>query len=133
MCPVCRTPMLAYELDGVEIDHCIECSGTWLDGGELEQITELSGVDPGPLSAALATARRGAVTRRRCPRCSRRLRSLNVGADPVVELDHCPRGHGLWFDHGEIETVVRGHAEDGDDEGEVARYFRRLFKNSLSE
>ena len=133
MCPVCRTPMLAYELDGVEIDHCIDCSGTWLDGGELEQITELSGVDAGPLRRALDEARSGGTTKRRCPRCSRKLRTLSVGSEPLVELDRCPRGHGLWFDHGELETVVRGHAADSDDEGEVARYFRRLFKSSLSE
>jgi len=133
MCPVCRTPMLAYELDGVEIDHCVGCSGTWLDGGELEQITELSGVDAGPLSRALDDAAPSGSTKRRCPRCSRKLRTLNVGSEPSVELDRCPKGHGLWFDHGELETVVRGHAAADDDEGEVARYFSRLFRSSLSE
>ena len=132
MCPVCRTPMLAYELDGVEIDHCVPCAGTWLDGGELEQITEFSGVRPGPLARALESAVHGAATKRRCPRCSRRLRTLVVGSDPSVELDRCPKGHGLWFDPGELETVVRGHAGDTDDEGEVARYFGRLFQNSLT-
>lgn len=132
MCPVCRTPMLAYELDGVEIDHCLGCSGTWLDAGELEQITELSGTSPGPLTAALDSAVAGAATKRRCPRCSKKLRTLDVGSDPTIELDRCPRGHGLWFDHGELETVVRTHAGDDDDEGEVARYFGRLFRNSFS-
>lgn len=131
MCPVCRTPMVAYELDGVEIDHCLECSGTWLDYGELDQITELSGVSPGPLSRALDEAVSGSATRRRCPRCSRKLRSLRVGCEPTVDLDRCPGGHGLWFDHGELETVVRDHAGDTDDEGEVARFFGRLFQDSL--
>ena len=123
--------MVAYELDGVEIDHCLECSGTWLDYGELEQISELSGVGAGPLSSALDGAVSGSATRRRCPRCVRRLRALRVGSKPSVELDRCPGGHGLWFDHGELETVVRGHAGDGDDEGEVARFFGRLFQDSL--
>ena len=132
MCPVCRKPMLAYELDGVEIDHCVDCSGTWLDAGELEQITELSGASPGPLTAALDAAVSGSATKRRCPRCSRKLRKLDVGAEPTVELDRCPRGHGLWFDHGELDTVVRSHAGDPDDKGEVARYFARLFQNVLS-
>jgi Zn-finger nucleic acid-binding protein len=124
--------MLAYELDGVEIDHCVDCSGTWLDAGEIEQITVLAGVDAGPLSRALDAAARGGKTKRRCPRCSRRLRSLTVGSDPSVELDRCPAGHGLWFDRGELETVVRGHAADNDAGGEIARYFGRLFKHSLS-
>ncbi len=124
--------MLAYELDGVEIDHCIECSGTWLDGGELEQITELAGASPGPLAAALDAAVAGAPTKRRCPRCSRKLRKLEVGTDPSVELDRCPHGHGLWFDRGELDTVVRAHAGDDGDEGEVARHFGRLFENALN-
>ncbi len=132
MCPVCRKPMIAYELDGVEIDHCVDCSGTWLDAGELEQITELSGASPGPLAAALDAAVSGSATKRRCPRCSRKLRKLDVGTEPTVELDRCPKGHGLWFDQGELGTLVRSHANDADDEGEVARYFRRLFHNVLS-
>ena len=48
MCPVCREPMVALQLEGVEIDHCLACRGTWLDAGELEQLAEFSGADPGP-------------------------------------------------------------------------------------
>jgi Zn-finger nucleic acid-binding protein len=124
--------MMAYELDGVEIDHCVPCCGTWLDGGELEQLTELSGVPSGLLARALDSAVHGAATKRRCPRCSRKLRTLAIGSDPSVELDRCPKGHGLWFDQGELETIVRGHAGDADDGGEVARYFGRLFQHSLA-
>jgi Zn-finger nucleic acid-binding protein len=124
--------MLAYELDGVEIDHCVRCAGTWLDAGELEQIAARADVDAGPLASALDAALPATTTKRRCPRCSRKLSTLNIGPDPALEFDRCPRGHGLWFDRGELESVVRGHAAGGDDTGEVARYFRRLFENSLS-
>ena len=39
-CPVCILDMVAinYDTTNVEIDHCIKCGGTWLDGGELEKI-----------------------------------------------------------------------------------------------
>ena len=33
--------------EGVEIDRCMECRGTWLDAGELELITEFAGAEPG--------------------------------------------------------------------------------------
>ncbi len=33
--------MVAFELEGVEIDRCLACEGTWLDAGELELIVEL--------------------------------------------------------------------------------------------
>jgi Zn-finger nucleic acid-binding protein len=39
-CPVCRTPLVAMERQGVEIDHCPNCRGVWLDRGELDKILE---------------------------------------------------------------------------------------------
>ena len=35
MCPACKKPMIALELEGIEIDHCLDCGGTWLDSGEI--------------------------------------------------------------------------------------------------
>jgi len=33
MCPACKEPLVVFELDGVEIDRCLRCGGTWLDDG----------------------------------------------------------------------------------------------------
>ena len=35
-CPVCKNAMITLELADVEIDHCTDCGGIWLDAGELE-------------------------------------------------------------------------------------------------
>ena len=35
-CPVCKSAMITLELAEVEIDYCTDCSGIWLDSGELE-------------------------------------------------------------------------------------------------
>ncbi len=130
MCPRCREPLLAFELDGVEIDRCAACGGTWLDAGELEWMAEQAGVDPGPLSAALHAGRgTGQRTKLRCPRCRRRLRQLAVGKNEPVELDRCPNEHGLWFDRGEVERAVALFA-DGE-EGAVARFFGDLYGHEL--
>ncbi|MCH2376546.1 MAG: zf-TFIIB domain-containing protein, partial [Planctomycetes bacterium] len=43
MCPGCKEPLVAFELEGIEIDHCVECKGTWLDAGELQMFLELAG------------------------------------------------------------------------------------------
>ncbi|HOE95089.1 MAG TPA: zf-TFIIB domain-containing protein [Candidatus Sumerlaeota bacterium] len=120
MCPHCGAPMLVLELHGVEIDHCPQCGGTWLDGGELEQICDLAGAPPGPLTAALNAGRRGRRGARRCPRCGWRCRGLTLAAEPPLELDHCPRGHGLWFDAGEIRRLIE-HA-GGDEAGALADF-----------
>ncbi|MFQ5670934.1 MAG: zf-TFIIB domain-containing protein [Acidobacteriota bacterium] len=125
MCPVCREPMVAFELNGVEIDRCLSCGGTWLDAGELELLTQLAGAGGASdrLAHELARTPAGPRTTRRCPRCPRRLRSLEVGTPGRVVLDRCPRGHGLWFDRGEMEQVIRWYAG-----GTVARFFADLYQ-----
>ena len=40
-CPVCKdVTLLMSEKRGVEIDYCPECSGIWLDRGELDKLIE---------------------------------------------------------------------------------------------
>ncbi|MFQ5719523.1 MAG: zf-TFIIB domain-containing protein [Acidobacteriota bacterium] len=125
MCPECGEPMVGYELEGVEIDQCLTCRGTWLDAGELEQISERAGVESADLSRALAGRQRGRRTRRRCPRCPRHLREIDIGQTETVSVDRCPWAHGLWFDRGEVQAAVRSFA--GGQAGEVAHFFADLF------
>ena len=39
-CPVCKNAMITMELDEVEVDHCLDCGGIWLDSGELEMLLD---------------------------------------------------------------------------------------------
>lgn len=130
-CPVCEDELIVFELGGVEVDHCLECGGTWLDAGELEMIVELAGVEGGDFSAALERARSGERSSRRCPRCTRRLRLVHVGADPAVALDRCAKGHGLWFDRGEMKRVIENF--QGGEGGAIARFFAELYRGELEE
>lgn len=42
-CPNCKEHNLVIaERKGIEIDHCPECRGIWLDRGELDKIIEKS-------------------------------------------------------------------------------------------
>jgi Zn-finger nucleic acid-binding protein len=129
LCPACKEPLIAFELEGVEIDHCVACGGTWLDAGELELIAELASVTPGPLSEALETAGQGTRTRRRCPRCRRKLRAVRIGRDTTVEVDRCPLGHGIWFDAGELRTLIATFA--GGEAGAVAELLGDLLRFEL--
>ena len=129
MCPVCNEPMVAFELEGVEIDHCVGCGGTWLDAGELEQIAEVSGASAESLVQDVISAGRGRRTRRRCPRCPARLREIRIGTEPKVQVDHCPFDHGLWFDRGEMIAAIRAHA---DRQGAVvAAFFAELYRSEI--
>jgi len=129
LCPVCNEPLIAFELEGVEIDHCVACRGTWLDAGELEQIAELAGVPAGPLRAALEATGPRTTSKRRCPRCRRKLNTVAVGDDPAVEIDRCPLEHGLWFDAGELKTLITSFA--GGEAGAVAEFLGNVLRHEL--
>lgn len=131
MCPECGEPLVGFELEGVEIDHCISCGGTWLDAGELETISELAGVESGGLSKALASAKAIRADPRRCPRCDKKMQVFTIGSERLVELDRCSHGHGLWFDRGEMKSVISAFEEG--QEGEVARFFAKLYRSELEE
>ena len=121
--------MIIVEYEGVEIDCCVNCGGNWLDAGELTWLAELSGAEPGRIREAIDQASRGPTVERRCPRCNKRLRSITVTADAPVELDRCRRGHGLWFDAGEVATVIAAFHEG--EEGAVARFLAELHHSEL--
>jgi Zn-finger nucleic acid-binding protein len=119
--------MVIFELEGIEIDHCVECGGTWLDSGELELIAEFEGVEPGNLSNALRAEKTGIHSTRRCPRCNKKMDSFCL--ENSIELERCPYGHGLWLDKGELQAVVATFREG--EEGIVAKFFGNLYQNEL--
>ena len=102
-CPACKNPMIILELHQVEIDFCDECEGIWLDGGELEML--LSQTDS---EIKLTPDTTTAEAHRKCPICSSQMAKVNfdTGTTPVL-LDKCLSGHGIWFDSGELKTVVQ--------------------------
>jgi Zn-finger nucleic acid-binding protein len=120
-------PLIVVEWEGVEVDYCPTCRGTWLDTGELELITELAGGEPGPLQQALSAAGTGSRSSRRCPRCRRRMQTIVVGDTPPVEVERCSIGHGLWLDAGEVATLVGEFANHQD--AAVAGFLGDLFRH----
>ncbi len=129
MCPVCRGSLVSYEFQGVEIDRCLECGGTWLDAGELELLVELVGFDARPLAERIRAAKLLRRGKRHCPRCPRRLQVIEVGEAQAIEIDRCPIEHGLWLDRGEMEALIASATEG--EAGAVAKYFAELYRNDL--
>ena len=37
-CPICRRPLLAESVEGIDIDRCVNCAGVWLDPGEYDAV-----------------------------------------------------------------------------------------------
>ncbi len=118
-CPACRSLMLVVEHDGIELDHCPACAGTWFDRDELALLLdERGGAVANRLSAAAVSALPAAATRekaRRCPSCRHRMRKANIGPDGRVLVDVCTAGHGMWFDEGEVAALAADLQREGND------------------
>ncbi len=105
-CPVCKNAMITLELREVEIDHCLDCGGIWLDAGELElllgqpeyakHLLESFKVDTNCIEKA-----------RKCPICLKKMQKIIVGQSaPLLLIDKCSKGDGLWFDKGELQDIA---------------------------
>ena len=123
-CPVCKVAMIVLELDEVEIDYCTDCAGIWLDAGELELLLESAAKS----NEVLLSFQPGVSDEkpRKCPICLKKMEKVLVGgADKPELIDRCPKNHGLWFDAGELEQILKmGHF---DDEGKVPGLLKDLF------
>ncbi len=106
-CPVCKdSAMITMELNDIEIDHCLDCGGIWLDGGELELLL-------GDMQKAQILLDDFQIDKnckekpRKCPICYRKMHKIVVGTDkPALLIDKCPKNDGLWFDKGELAEIV---------------------------
>jgi Zn-finger nucleic acid-binding protein len=107
-CPSCRKALLILEIEGVEVDTCVDGHGLWLDRQELSQLFLIAGV-PHQLKdlTAWLEVLPHQHARRRCPRCRSRMDEVRApGIVDDVILDQCPHGDGLWFDQGELSALL---------------------------
>jgi Zn-finger nucleic acid-binding protein len=129
ICPVCQEPMVVLELDKIEIDHCINCGGIWLDEGELELLLETE-EERNRLKDLFKEARSVKEKSYPCPRCGKRMNKVFVGEERKVIIDKCKKNHGLWFDQGELQKVVE--IDTGNSNGKIIKLLNQMFENKLS-
>ena len=101
--------MIVLEMDQVEVDHCNQCGGVWLDAEEMGLLLEGSeGREEIRRRATVVTASDEA--RRRCPICSKKMEKARItreGKESQIVIDRCERHHGTWLDGGELGAIVR--------------------------
>jgi uncharacterized protein len=105
-CPKCNKPMVVLELDNIEIDHCLACKGVWLDSGELELL--LSDVNSPNLIPDIKCTEK----KIKCPKCGHKMGKIRVGKPDGILIDSCADKHGLWFDGGELESLLKLEKHD---------------------
>lgn len=123
-CPVCRSSMVILELDKVEIDFCPSCKGIWLDSGELELLTgSLSKSDE---SKWFKSVKNINEAKYRCPICKKKMDKVEFGDSKVI-IDKCKNDHGLWFDKGELDSLLSD--KNFNHNHKVLRLLKNMFGN----
>lgn len=123
-CPVCRSSMVILELDKVEIDFCPSCKGIWLDSGELELLTgSLSKSDESKWFKSVKNINEAKC---RCPICKKKMDKVEFGDSKVI-IDKCKNDHGLWFDKGELDSLLSD--KNFNHNHKVLRLLKNMFGN----
>ena len=120
-CPVCDVPFIIVERNNIEVDFCPECEGFWLDGGELELLNEILGLNAEFQNPLTLPSVKSTEKIHRCPKCQIQMRKVNLNG---VILDVCPDGDGVWFDSGELSKVLNANK----DNHEVINFLGEIFK-----
>lgn len=108
-CPACKHSMVILELNQVEIDYCSACKGIWLDNGELELI--FSNSNQKEISKSFTVKKDFLEAKRRCPICKKKMEKVEFENTGII-LDRCTNNHGLWFDSGELKSILKSAEEN---------------------
>lgn len=109
ICPVCRNGALIVEYKNIELDYCPNCQGVWFDAGELELLLESAklGDHHKYLEEIINNPEvKTSEKKRRCPICRRKMKKAYIDDDKKIMIDACNIGHGIWFDGGEVQSLV---------------------------
>jgi len=131
ICPTCKSLMIVVEYQQIELDHCLNCHGVWFDAGELQLLLEKMGITNSELDAEgliNAPDARTNEKKRKCPICGRHMKKANIGKKPVVLIDVCTKGDGLWFDGGEVHTLVSQLAGGEGSQQKIISFLKEAFK-----
>ena len=120
--------MITLELEDVEIDYCTECGGIWLDAGELELLLG----EPHKAKQLLGSFEiesQPTERIRNCPICNKKMQKVKVGSStPVLLIDKCHRGDGLWFDRGELNDIC--DRAQLDEDNKIKKLLKEIFSHN---
>jgi len=109
-CPSCGDPLQQRSYARAELDECDGCGGVYIEAAMMDRLMA-SQTAPTGLRLALPQPKAGAASAPRaqaylkCPVCQVVTNRTNFGRISGIVVDVC-RGHGVWFDAGEIADVL---------------------------
>lgn len=68
--------------------------------------------------------------KRKCPICGKKMQKVLVGeSKPVLVIDKCPKGDGLWFDANELHEIV--DRAKLDEENKIKQLLSDMFSQEM--
>ena len=134
ICPVCNHSMVIIEHENIELDYCTSCKGVWFDSGELELLLEAAELENyGVFAERIIGSSEASSTekKRKCPICTRKMKKKHIDEAQELLIDVCPRAHGIWFDGGEVEHLLKliaGKSGEAGSPGKVLDFLGGVFK-----
>jgi len=116
-CPRCAAELHRIRVGAAHVDECAACGGLWIDTASFERICAEREEQEAVLGAARAPARApdpAAAGRHYipCPVCGKLMHRTNFAGCSGVIIDRC-KADGTWFDHQELQKVIRFIREGG--------------------
>ncbi len=134
-CPRCNTALVIEHVHKIEVDHCPQCNGRWLDHHELDLLEATVAPDDDHRRGMIDYAKRPSELS--CPVCGKPMRAFNYRAYNL-EIDTCEDEHGFWLDAGEeagirdvMDERVRGLARGVAAQEAWARVLGRVGRKSV--
>lgn len=107
LCPRDQTPLMAHKREGVEADVCPQCHGVWFSRPALEACVRKTSTSASLPAAPVHVQSSPVLRRLPCPVCQPN--RLVTHMHESIEVDTCPRCHGVWLDQGEMEHILQLH------------------------
>jgi len=101
-CPRCNVALTEKKYKDIDVDHCPQCKGLWLEFHELDQLEDHA-MDNDDAKGMIEYARRESDIS--CPHCNETMETFNYRAH-ALPIDHCKNEHGYWLDEGEEKKVL---------------------------
>lgn len=104
-CPRCKEKMESTNSSGIYTHTCLYCNGTWINNNALEILLdkEQNKISKGDLLNSFKS-QYDKNTNRSCPNCENE-KLLQIYTHNV-ELDLCQKCNGLFFDEGELKSIL---------------------------
>lgn len=128
-CPRCANVRLeSLLMEELAIDHCTRCGGLWLDHKVFARLQREEAVQAPAMLRVAELPSPAPATRVKpyipCPECTTLMNPRNFAGCSGVIVDEC-RNHGVWFDAGELASIIQFVRDGGLDKARE-KELRRL-------